>query len=122
MHDLEIAALVFTLSMWKCYLHGEWFEIFTDDKSQVSKDSKGFKHAQVALGRISGAVQLRFDLPSGQKANLVANALSRHFQVTCMVLEYIELETLALFDVDFTTDMSVTYIGRFICNLLGWKR
>jgi len=32
-HDLELAAVVFALKLWRHYLFGETFEIFTDHKS-----------------------------------------------------------------------------------------
>ncbi|KAA3481593.1 DNA/RNA polymerases superfamily protein [Gossypium australe] len=33
MHDLELAAVVFTLKIWRHYLYGEKFTIYTNDKS-----------------------------------------------------------------------------------------
>ena len=32
-HDLELAAVVFALKIWRHYLYGTTFEIFTDHKS-----------------------------------------------------------------------------------------
>ena len=32
-HDLELAAMVFALKIWKYYLYGERCEIYTDHKS-----------------------------------------------------------------------------------------
>ena len=32
-HDLELAAIVFALKMWRNYLYGERFELFSDHKS-----------------------------------------------------------------------------------------
>ena len=32
-HDLELAAIVFTLQIWRCYLFGEQFEVYSDHKS-----------------------------------------------------------------------------------------
>ena len=32
-HDLELAAIVFALKIWRHYLYGEQFEIFSDHKS-----------------------------------------------------------------------------------------
>ena len=32
-HDLELAAIVFAPKMWRHYLYGEKFELFTDHKS-----------------------------------------------------------------------------------------
>ena len=32
-HDLELAAIVFALKLWRHYLYGENFEVFSDNKS-----------------------------------------------------------------------------------------
>ena len=32
-HDLELAAIVFALNIWRQYLYGEQFEVFSDHKS-----------------------------------------------------------------------------------------
>ena len=32
-HDLELAAVVFALKIWRHYLYGEKFDIFSDHKS-----------------------------------------------------------------------------------------
>ena len=32
-HDLELAAVVFALKIWRHYLYGEIFQIYTDHKS-----------------------------------------------------------------------------------------
>ena len=32
-HDTELAAIVFTLKVWRHYLYGEHFEVFSDHKS-----------------------------------------------------------------------------------------
>ena len=32
-HDMELAALVFALKIWRHYLYGEQFEVFSDHKS-----------------------------------------------------------------------------------------
>ena len=32
-HDLELVVVVFALKIWRHYLYGETFEIFTDHKS-----------------------------------------------------------------------------------------
>ena len=33
MHDMEWAAIVFALNIWRHYLYGEQFEVFSDHKS-----------------------------------------------------------------------------------------
>ena len=32
-HDLELTVIVFALKIWRHYLYGEQFEVFTDHKS-----------------------------------------------------------------------------------------
>ena len=32
-HDLELAAVIFALKIWRHYLYGEKFEVFSDHKS-----------------------------------------------------------------------------------------
>ena len=32
-HDMELAAVVFTLKIWRHYLYGEQFEVYSDHKS-----------------------------------------------------------------------------------------
>ena len=32
-HDLELAAVVFVLKLWRCYLYGEKFQVYSDHKS-----------------------------------------------------------------------------------------
>ena len=32
-HDLELAAMVFALKIWRCYLYGAKFEVYSDHKS-----------------------------------------------------------------------------------------
>ena len=32
-HDFVLAAVVFTLKLWRCYLNGEKFQVYSDHKS-----------------------------------------------------------------------------------------
>ena len=32
-HDLELTAVVFALKLWRCYLYGEKFQVYSDHKS-----------------------------------------------------------------------------------------
>ena len=40
-HDLELAAIIFVLKMWRHYLYGEKYKIFTDHKSSISFHAEG---------------------------------------------------------------------------------
>ena len=32
-HDMELAAIIFALKIWRCYLYGDLFEVYFDHKS-----------------------------------------------------------------------------------------
>ena len=32
-HDLELVVVIFALKIWRCYLYGAMFEVFTDHQS-----------------------------------------------------------------------------------------
>src|SRR5262249_17826626 len=76
-HDLEMAAVVFALKIWRHYLYGEKCEIYTDHKSlQYIQQQKELNMRQ------RGWVELLKDydcqiLYHLGKANVVADALSR---------------------------------------------
>ena len=36
-HDLELAAIVFALKVWRYSLYGEQFEVFSDHKSHIAR-------------------------------------------------------------------------------------
>ena len=63
MHDLELAAIVFALKIWRHYLYGERIKIFTDHKSLKYLFTQ--KELNIEIMYHPG------------KANVVANALSR---------------------------------------------
>lgn len=52
-HDLELAAVVFALKLWRHYLYGEKFEIFTDHKSlRYLFSQRGFEYEAMAVDGI----------------------------------------------------------------------
>ena len=52
-HDLELAAIVFALKIWRHYLYGEKCEIYTDHKSlKYIFTQKGAKHEAKEMARI----------------------------------------------------------------------
>ncbi|KAL0543848.1 hypothetical protein IC582_018953 [Cucumis melo] len=76
-HDLELAAVVFALKIWRHYLYGEKIQIFTDHKSL-----KHFFTQKELNMRQRGWLELVKDydceiLYHPSKANVVADALSR---------------------------------------------
>ena len=51
-HDLELAAIVFVLKIWRHYLYGTRFEVFSDHKSlkylfDRSKSMLGYRPFQI---------------------------------------------------------------------------
>ena len=88
-HDLELAAIVFSLKIWRHYLYGVKCEIFTDHKS--------FKYifTQKDLNmRQCRWLELVKDYDSNisyhpRKANVVADALSRNNHGRLSILQFI---------------------------------
>ena len=76
-HDLELAAVVFTLKIWRHYLYGEKYRICTDYKSLkyllTQKDLNLRQHRWLELFTKYDCI---IDFHLG-KANVVADALSR---------------------------------------------
>ena len=106
-HDLELAAIVFALKIWRHYLYGEKFEIYTDHKSLK------YLFSQKELNmRQRRWIELLKDydceiLYHPGKANKVADALSRkstQMVAQMMVKEWTLLE--AARDSEFRFDMS----------------
>ena len=51
-HDLEFAAVVFALKIWRDYLYGKWCEIYTDHKSLKYFLSEEIEHETEEVARI----------------------------------------------------------------------
>ncbi|CAL1407874.1 unnamed protein product [Linum trigynum] len=76
-HDLELAAVVFALKLWRHYLYGETFKIFTDHKSlKHLTDQKELIMRQRRWVELLGDYDCTIEYHPG-KANVVADALSR---------------------------------------------
>ena len=77
MHDLELAAIVFALKIWRHYLYGEKCRIFTDHKSlKYLMSQKDLNLRQRRWLELIKDYELVIDYHPG-KANVVADALSR---------------------------------------------
>ena len=77
MHDLELAAIVFTLKIWRHYLYGEKCFIYTDHKSlKYLPSQRELNLRQRRWMELIKDYDYVIDYHSG-KANVVANALSR---------------------------------------------
>ena len=102
MHDLELAAIMFTLKIWRHYLYREKFNLFSDQKSLKHL----FSQKELNIRQRSWMELLKdydFDLHYHPgKVNMVADALSRKPQgtiVSLMIRKWQAMETLAEFDV-----------------------
>ena len=76
-HDLELATVVFALKIWRHYLYGETFQIFTDHKSlKYLLSQKELNMKQRRWLELRKDYDCTIEYHPG-KANVVANALSR---------------------------------------------
>ena len=76
-HDLELAAVIFALKIWRHYLYGETCDIFTDHKSlKYIFTQKELNMRQRRWLELLKDYDARIQYHPG-KANLVADALSR---------------------------------------------
>ena len=76
-HDLELAAVVFALKIWRHYLYGVRFEVFSDHKSlKYLFDQKKLNMKQRRWMEFLKDYEFELNYHLG-KANVVADALSR---------------------------------------------
>ena len=95
-HDLELAAIVFALKMWRHYLLGVRFELFTDHKSlKYLFSQKDLNLRQQRWLEFLASYDFGIAYTPG-KGNAVADALSRrHAELGAMFSEWKSLEYLA---------------------------
>ncbi|GJX75956.1 putative reverse transcriptase domain-containing protein [Tanacetum coccineum] len=80
-HDLELRAVVFALKMWRHYLYGTKYVVFTDHKSlQHILDQKELNMRQRRWLELLKYYDCEIRYHPG-KANVVADALSRKEQI-----------------------------------------
>ena len=78
-HDLELAAVIFALKIWRHYLYGATCQIFTDHKSlKYLFTQKELNLRQRRWMELLKHYDCTIDYHPG-KANIVADALSRKF-------------------------------------------
>jgi len=86
-HDLELAAVVFALKIWRHYLYGELCRIFTDHKSlKYLLTQKELNLRQRRWLELIKDYELIIDYHPG-KANVVADALSRKSSSTMAYIQ-----------------------------------
>ena len=101
-HDLELGAVVFALKLWRCYLYGETFEVYTDHKSlKYISTQRDLNLRQRRWVEFLEDYDFTMKYLEG-KANVVVDALSRKSyaslssviascQETLEVLQYFDL-------------------------------
>ncbi|GKA03411.1 putative reverse transcriptase domain-containing protein, partial [Tanacetum coccineum] len=81
-HDLELGAVVFALKIWRHYLYGTKYTVFTDHKSlQHILDQKELNMRQCCWLELLSNYDCEIHYHSG-KANVVADALSWKERIT----------------------------------------
>ena len=97
-HDLELVAIVFALKIWRHYLYGEKFELFSDHKSlKYFFSQKELNMRQRRWMELLNDYDFSLQYHFG-KANVVADALSQRPQrllATLFIREWQALETIA---------------------------
>lgn len=84
-HDLELAAVVFALKLWRHYLYGEKCEIYTDHKSlKYLFTQKELNMRQRRWIELIKDYDCTINYHPG-KANVVADALSRKERLTMLI-------------------------------------
>lgn len=91
-HDLELAAVVFVLKIWRHYLYGSRFKVFSDHKSlKYLFDQKELKMRQRRWLELLKDYDFGLNYHLG-KANVVADALSRKtLHLSAMMVKEMEL-------------------------------
>ncbi|GKV11068.1 hypothetical protein SLEP1_g22354 [Rubroshorea leprosula] len=113
-HDLELAAVVFALKIWRHYLYGETCEIFTDHKSlKYIFTQKELNMRQRRWLELLKDYDLTISYHPG-KANKVVNALSRKTSGTASSILATQkelLEDLVKLDVELRVDSTTAYLA-----------
>jgi len=91
-HDLELAAIVFALKIWRHYLYGGKFEMFSDHKSlKYLFDQKELNMRQRRWMEFLKDYDFELHYHPG-KANIVADALSRKsLHVSTLMIQEMDL-------------------------------
>ncbi|KAL0449824.1 UNVERIFIED_CONTAM: Transposon Tf2-11 polyprotein [Sesamum latifolium] len=115
-HDLELAAIVHALKIWRHYLYGEKFQIFTDHKSlKYILTQKELNLRQRRWIELLKDYDCTINFHPG-KANVVADALSRKSSSTLANLES-HNQTLLLEMRSMNTTLEVNQVARLLAAL-----
>jgi len=91
-HDLELAAVVYVLKIWRHYLYGSTFEVFSDHKSlKYLFDQKELNMRQRKWLEYLKDFDFQLSYHPG-KANVIADALSRKtLHMSALMVKELEL-------------------------------
>jgi hypothetical protein len=97
-HDLELAAMVHALKIWRHYLMEKRCELYTDHKSlKYIFTQSNLNHRQRRWQELIKDYDLRINYHPG-KANVVADTLSHRFPVSQLVVDSTPFELCEEFD------------------------
>jgi hypothetical protein len=97
-HDLELAAIVHALKIWRHYLLGKRCELYTDHKSlKYIFTQLNLNHKQRRWLELIKDYDLGINYHPG-KANVIADALSRRSYVSQLVVKNMSFELCEEFD------------------------
>ena len=112
-HDLELAAVIFALKIWRCYLYGAQFQIYSDHKSlKYLFTQRDLNLRQRRWVEYMKDYDFSLHYHSG-KANVVADALSRKSGdvAACLMLEEWEKGCMvADFNLAFCSTTQTAYV------------
>lgn len=93
-HDLELAAIIFALKIWRHYLYGEKYQIFTDHKSlKYILNQKELNLRQRRWIELLKDYDFTIEYHLG-KANVVADALSSKSSGNLSHIHYVRISLL----------------------------
>ena len=106
-HDLELAAIVFALKIWRHYLYGEKCEIYIDHKSlKYIFTQKELNMRQRRWLELIKGYECTINYHLG-KANVVADALSRKERLKQMIVSEELIQEFEKLELDMYTPESV---------------
>ena len=116
-HDLELAAVVFALKLWRHYLYGVQFEVFTDHQSLKYI----FSQRDLNLRQRRWLEYIKdYDFSIAYhpgKANVVADALSRKSETLAafmMIKEWELLESMASLHLESSSKGGKSFVANFV--------
>ena len=118
-HDLELAAVVFALKIWRCYLYGEKFDVYSDHKSlKYVFTQKELNMRQRRWMEYLDDYDFSLHYHPG-KANVVADALSRKSQamMSCLAVQQWKIwDAFKDFELHPDTDAFTTHLSNLVAQ------